>query len=400
MSTKIKILLLSSNPKTTASLRLAEEFRVIRESFLLSKSRKAFEVIQSGAVRSQDLRRLILDESPNIVHFSGHGERDGVFLEDDNGYPSLVDGDRLKELFSLFKSVNCVVLNSCHSILQAQSLVDVVPYIISMKYSIEDSLAISFSHGFYDGIAAKRSIEDSFKFGINEVKVKLGEEKYRSLDLEATDYDNNIPVLFKGSVEKAFPIAGESLKKIKKYKKKLVLINKEHFQLREENTRIMANEGSFLENVEKIRKLKNRIPELLLMLNSVDNKLLPEKYLVAKYEMLSELTLMYSGLYAKDYQCDDKINKRLEAENYSRFSIDYGRFLLNIISKNNKKYIINDSKVDRTLYNISTAYGILISLGNSDYVDKIYSTLNDISEPYKEKNPACNNPFINSYNEV
>lgn len=54
---KIRILLLSANPKDTNKLRVAEEFRNIKESISRSKYRDSFEVFQGEAIRPQDLTK-------------------------------------------------------------------------------------------------------------------------------------------------------------------------------------------------------------------------------------------------------------------------------------------------------------------------------------------------------
>lgn len=138
---------------------------------------------------------------------------------------------------------------------------------------------------------------------------------------------------------------------------------------------------------------------MILSLNGIDNKEIPEKYLVAKYEMLSELTLMYSGLYVKEYEIKHISQKKKESIKYSNYSIKYGHELIEILKGIERGYVIKDSKKDRALYNIATAYGILIYLGELSYNKNLNLTLNKISESFKENNPAYNNPFIESYYE-
>lgn len=214
---KIKILLLSANPRNTNNLRLAEEFRSIKDSISRSKYRDAVEVIQGEAVRQKDLRRLLLDKAPHIVHFSGHAEKEGVFLEDEQGNSEITSGEKLEELFSLFDSICCVILNACYSKSQALHLVNVVPYVIGMNRSIEDKNAISFSVGFYDAIAANRSIEEAFKFGVNSIKSNENSTEKRSLDTtENYNLNNIIPVLLKGKITRVLPSAkGSAVSTIK-----------------------------------------------------------------------------------------------------------------------------------------------------------------------------------------
>lgn len=206
---KIKLLLLSANPRNTNNLRLAEEFRRIKESISRSKYRDKFEVIQGEAIRQKDLRRLLLDKAPHIVHFSGHAEKQGLFLEDEQGHFEVITGEKLEELFSLFESISCVVLNACYSNSQAKHLVNVVPYVIGMQRSIKDSDAIDFSEGFYDAIGSNRSIQEAFQFGVNAILGEEGSTQNRSLDTGVevgTDKANStIPVLLKGNVSRSLP---------------------------------------------------------------------------------------------------------------------------------------------------------------------------------------------------
>ncbi len=70
---KQKILFLSSNPSNTGRLRLDAEQREIEEGLRRSDHRDKFDCVSRTALRVDDLRRGLLDNSPQIVHFSGHG---------------------------------------------------------------------------------------------------------------------------------------------------------------------------------------------------------------------------------------------------------------------------------------------------------------------------------------
>lgn len=167
-----KILILSANPKDTARLRLDEEVREIEEGLRRSKHREQFIIQSKWAVRLRDLRRAMLDEEPQIVHFCGHGEEDGLMVEDENGNAILVDLDALAGLFELFKNqVECVLLNACYSQLQAEAINKHITYVIGMSKGIQDTTAIEFAVGFYDALGAGKSIEEAFKFGRNAIQL-------------------------------------------------------------------------------------------------------------------------------------------------------------------------------------------------------------------------------------
>jgi hypothetical protein len=174
-----KILFLASNPTDTGRLRLDQEVRDIAEGLKRSNERDQFMLIPVFATRIDDLRRSLLDHSPQIVHFSGHSGVDGIVLEDDKGVSVPVSTEALAKLFELCAAhVDCVVLNACESDLQAAAISKHIPYVVGMKSSVSDDAALEFAVGFYDALGAGKSIRASFQFGCNAVALKgLSEDK-------------------------------------------------------------------------------------------------------------------------------------------------------------------------------------------------------------------------------
>lgn len=170
---KKKILILAANPKDTKKLRLDEEVREIDEGLRRSTLRDQFVLEQRWAVRIRDLRRALLDENPQIVHFSGHGAPEGLALEDNDGQVRFVNIDALSNLFKLFTNkVECVVLNACYSDSQAEAIHQHIPYVIGMRKAIRDDAAIEFAVGFYDAIGAGRSYDEAYEFGRNAIELQ------------------------------------------------------------------------------------------------------------------------------------------------------------------------------------------------------------------------------------
>ncbi|MEM7554602.1 MAG: TIR domain-containing protein, partial [Cyanobacteria bacterium P01_A01_bin.84] len=168
-----KILLLSANPTNTSKLRLDEEVREIEAGLERARGREEFEIISKLAVRTEDLRRALLDNEPEIVHFSGHGAgNEGLALENNSGQMQLVSAKALGRLFKLFPKVECVVLNACYSEVQAEAIHQHIDYVIGMNKAIGDRAAIKFAVGFYDALGAGRNIEDGFEFGCTSIDLE------------------------------------------------------------------------------------------------------------------------------------------------------------------------------------------------------------------------------------
>lgn len=177
------ILMLAANPKGTSPLRLGEEMREIQRGLERSQQRDHFVIEQYWAVTPTDVRRALLGSRPQIVHFSGHGlgyeafsinpdAPEGLAFEDEAGNTHLVSSDAIASLFSLFTThTECVVLNACYSTVQAQAIVQHIPFVIGMKREIGDRAAIEFSVGFYDALIAGESIPTAYKFGCNAIQM-------------------------------------------------------------------------------------------------------------------------------------------------------------------------------------------------------------------------------------
>lgn len=173
MSDPKKILILAANPRNTKRLRLDEEVREIEEGLRLSERRDLFDIQKKEAVRIRDLRRALLNIEPNIVHFCGHSDTNGIILEDKTGKAVQVSAEALADLFELCSHhVECVILNACYPEFQAAALNLHIKYVIGMQQEIGDKAAIEFAVGFYDALGAGKSIETAFKFGCSAIQMK------------------------------------------------------------------------------------------------------------------------------------------------------------------------------------------------------------------------------------
>ncbi len=173
-----KILFLASEPSDYSRLRLGEEQREIEQQLRLSNLQERFDFHAKSAVRSGDVSQALLDISPQIVHFSGHGSSDGkLYLEDRNGKSQPIESSTLADLFRLVSnSVNCVILNACYSDIQAKSIAQHIKFVIGMNQEIRDEAAIAFAVGFYQALGAGRSVDDAYEFGCIQVRIIFPDE--------------------------------------------------------------------------------------------------------------------------------------------------------------------------------------------------------------------------------
>lgn len=194
----MKVLFLGANGLDTSRLRIAAELRDIQAEIERAKERKQIEIRAELAVRPADLSRVLLDEKPDVVHFSGHGiqlnvaastsqrqtrdfqadedepanidhgKKDSVLLfENCEGKSAAVPPEAVASLFGILKSQRCVVLNACFSATQAKLISEHVDCVIGMKRTIDDQASLVFSAGFYQALSRGTSVVEAFELGRN-----------------------------------------------------------------------------------------------------------------------------------------------------------------------------------------------------------------------------------------
>lgn len=158
-----KILFLSANPSDQARIQTDKEHRIIKSEMERGRHRDFFEFLPSQfAVTITELLRAMNDK-PNIVHFSGHGETKSILITTDNNKTQIVPIRALKRLFTPLKDITKIVLlNSCYSAEQAKIISEYGMFVIGMNLPVGDEAAISFAKGLYNGLGEGKTIEAAY----------------------------------------------------------------------------------------------------------------------------------------------------------------------------------------------------------------------------------------------
>lgn len=201
-----KILILAANPSDTAKLQLTTEHSRIATRLQQALEPERFPLKFYQDVTPSKFQEYLVLEKPDIVHFSGHGDRSapdvqrvidesrggagrerddlpasaqpaeesGIFLlDEDLRHAHFVNTAFLKRTFEAIVRrqnipVRCVVFNACHSSAQAEAISQVVPYVVGTSWSVGDKAATAFATAFYFGIAQGLDVEDAVDMGINQ----------------------------------------------------------------------------------------------------------------------------------------------------------------------------------------------------------------------------------------
>ncbi|HEV2390328.1 MAG TPA: CHAT domain-containing protein [Nitrososphaerales archaeon] len=164
------ILFLAANPTDEAQLRVGQEYKQIGAKIQAGRYRDSFELVMGPGVAIEDLQGLLLLHSPNIVHFSGHGDQNAIVLEGPDGKAQMLSERSLSGLLEIVNrdgNIKCVFLNACYSEDQARAISKNVDCVIGMTNAISDDAAREFASSFYQGLANGRNVRDSFDLGKN-----------------------------------------------------------------------------------------------------------------------------------------------------------------------------------------------------------------------------------------
>jgi TPR repeat protein len=171
---KVKILFFAADPHST--LRLDEDVRQIRKKVSAAGHREDLFDWRLAA-RPDDLLHALNETRPRVVHFSGHGIREGLVLVGSDGRPHLVPAAGLTELFQTYRGrIRLVVLNACFSLEQAKAIAEVVGCAIGTRHQISDDAAITFGSEFYLALVSGRSVKVAFERARAALAIKHPDE--------------------------------------------------------------------------------------------------------------------------------------------------------------------------------------------------------------------------------
>ncbi len=161
----LNVLYLTASPATELRLRVDEEVKQVQKAIRGSVYRDNISVEHRPAADYDSLLDGLNDFRPRIVHFSGHGNGDGLAIEGSGrkkGQGQSISFDFLAETFSSCDDPpDVLVLNACNSSGAKRKFFPTVKALVVMKKSIDDADAITFAKRFYAAIASGESIKSS-----------------------------------------------------------------------------------------------------------------------------------------------------------------------------------------------------------------------------------------------
>jgi hypothetical protein len=168
----LKVLFLTANPpEDTEHIRANDEIREIAKMTKESNEAKRRLVVEFRlAVQPRDLVPELEEVRPTVVHFSGHGDKEGgIILDDGQGRGTFVGFAALGNMFARYSGngspLRCVVLNGCYTAEASPAINRVVDAVVGSRGEIADNSALEFARGFYTGLAKGESVGDAVERG-------------------------------------------------------------------------------------------------------------------------------------------------------------------------------------------------------------------------------------------
>ena len=154
---------------SSATLRLAEEQRVVSLAVGDGHAKRRISVEFLHAARVDELQNKLLYKDYDVLHFSGHSDGLNLYFNKDASTPLAVPLAAVRTLVNSHPSIKCVILNACESVL---SFTDPISEItIGMDKTVDDRVAILFSSGLYQAMAAGKTIQQAFAAGKTSVEL-------------------------------------------------------------------------------------------------------------------------------------------------------------------------------------------------------------------------------------
>lgn len=163
-----RVLAVFACPPGESKLRLDEEDRVLTE---LSRKFESVELERQHASRLEDIHAELSRNGLDVVHFSTHGSREGVVLEDLTGGTETVSPEQIVSLLQLSdQPPHLAVFLCCFSHQSVDELAEAAPYVITVDAGIPDDDCILFSRGLYEQLFSGSSIDAAFDHATHVLK--------------------------------------------------------------------------------------------------------------------------------------------------------------------------------------------------------------------------------------
>jgi len=173
-----RVLFLSANPDPKSPLAVEKEQNRIVKVRNGAKYQEKIRIEGLPDVDITELAKSLRLHNPMVVHFAGHGRRDGsLLMRDENGKNHAMQPKGLAKLLSIQRdTIRLVILNACYSDELAKHIISNIDCVIGMTDAVSDEVAILFAQTFYSTLFDGGSILESFETSSAVVQARYPDE--------------------------------------------------------------------------------------------------------------------------------------------------------------------------------------------------------------------------------
>lgn len=156
----LRFLFVSANPSDDEGKRVYadHEYREIKDALRRGNNKITFEE-PLFAAQLTDVVRALHHSKPNIVHFCGHANEEGLGVLKKNGRLEILSSELLEELLDPHRRrLRLVYLNACSTAYIANTLKEYSSYTIGMHGKIREDIAVQFAVEFYPLLVLHKEI--------------------------------------------------------------------------------------------------------------------------------------------------------------------------------------------------------------------------------------------------
>lgn len=164
-----KLLFLSAVPVDGSPIDLTIEAREVARALEAGGQRRRFLYKRRPDVTPALLTEALVTETPDLVHFTGHGAKGGrLVLLQYEGQGQPVPKQALASLFqeSNRRGARGVVLCSCYTGELAQEICKFMEFVVGVPDTVEKTSAMAFSGGFYLALSRGETLQQAFTLGM------------------------------------------------------------------------------------------------------------------------------------------------------------------------------------------------------------------------------------------
>lgn len=163
------------------------------------------------------LNALLASKDNSVLHYSGHGFKDGSLSLENLGALQMLGVDDLEEYVSNgSKTLQLVFVSSCYSRKAGDAFVaGGVPHVVCVEQDTQlpDDVAIEFTWSFYLQLALGRTVRQAFNMAKTAVKIALDKKDAKFVllpEMEEDDDSHNVMIFDSSPVENHFPTTSVS----------------------------------------------------------------------------------------------------------------------------------------------------------------------------------------------